>query len=130
MKSLSGILFIAGIIALTSCGPSAQQRAAEQARLDSIAAVAEQARLDSIQQATADSIAKAQAAAAAAATRRAAPAPAPKPATDPNAITRERRSEAEVQGDTITRQRRSETIEAQELNEDGTITRRRRSEAQ
>jgi hypothetical protein len=75
MKRIFGLLLLAGIIAITSCGPSAKQRAAEQARLDSIAAVLEQARLDSLEQVRLDSIAAAEAAAAAA--RRATTAPAP-----------------------------------------------------
>lgn len=52
MRKLFAMLFVAGALFVVSCGPSAEEKAAaEQARLDSIAAVeasAEQARLDSI----------------------------------------------------------------------------------
>jgi type II secretory pathway pseudopilin PulG len=121
MKRIFGLLFLAGIIAISSCGPSAKQRAAEQARLDSIAAVLEEARLDSLEQVRLDSIAAVEAAAAAA--RRATTAPAPQTQTQPEP-TRERRSDTESD----TRQRRSEAQEEQEKSEEGTTTRRRRSD--
>ena len=49
MRKIFGILLLVGAVAITACGPSKQERAAEQARLDSIAVVEEQARLDSIE---------------------------------------------------------------------------------
>ncbi|MBE0674842.1 MAG: hypothetical protein IH591_09295 [Bacteroidales bacterium] len=52
MRKLFAMILVAGAMFVVSCGPSAEEKAAaEQARLDSIAAVeaaAEQARLDSI----------------------------------------------------------------------------------
>ena len=75
MKKLFGLLMIAGMMSFVACGPSAEEQAAEQARLDSLtadsiaqveaAAAAEQTRIDSIaqveaaEQAKADSIANA-----------------------------------------------------------------------
>jgi len=65
MKKIISLFFIAGMISLISCGPSAEElKALEQARLDSIAkveadslaAVAEQAHLDSIAKVEADSL--------------------------------------------------------------------------
>jgi len=80
MKKLFGLLMIAGMMSFVACGPSAEEQAAEQARLDSLkadsiakveaaAAAAEQAKADSIaqveaaatEQAKADSIAAADA---------------------------------------------------------------------
>ena len=49
MKKLFGLLMIAGMMSFVACGPSAEEQAAEQARLDSL---------------TADSIAQVEAAAA------------------------------------------------------------------
>lgn len=63
MKKVFGVLLLIGAVAITSCGPSRQDRATEQARLDSIAAAQEQALQDSIE------AAEAAAAAAAAAVR-------------------------------------------------------------
>ena len=54
MKKLFGLLMIAGMMSFVACGPSAEEQAAEQARLDSL---------------TADSIAQVEAAAAAEQTR-------------------------------------------------------------
>ena len=52
MKKLFGFLMIAGMMSFVACGPSAEEKAAEQARLDSIKddsiAKVEQARNDSI----------------------------------------------------------------------------------
>jgi len=55
MKKIISLFFVAGMLSLVSCGPSAEElKAIEQARLDSIAkveaeaAAIEQARLDSI----------------------------------------------------------------------------------
>ncbi|HRY99255.1 MAG TPA: hypothetical protein P5550_09405 [Bacteroidales bacterium] len=52
MRKFFAMILVAGAFLAVSCGPSAEEKAAaEQARLDSIAAVeaaAEQARLDSI----------------------------------------------------------------------------------
>jgi len=70
MKKIISLFFVAGMLSLVSCGPSAEElKALEQARLDSIAAVeaVEQARLDSIaaveaEQAYLDSIAAVEAA--------------------------------------------------------------------
>jgi len=68
MKKLFGFLMIAGMMSFVACGPSAEEKAAEQARLDSIKddsiAKVEQARNDSIakvEQARNDSIAAAEA---------------------------------------------------------------------
>jgi len=54
MKKLFGLLMIAGMMSFVACGRSAEEQAAEQARLDSL---------------TADSIAQVEAAAAAEQTR-------------------------------------------------------------
>ena len=54
MKKLFGLLMIAGMMSFVACEPSAEEQAAEQARLDSL---------------TADSIAQVEAAAAAEQTR-------------------------------------------------------------
>ncbi|MFN2394660.1 MAG: hypothetical protein ABR597_03130 [Bacteroidales bacterium] len=48
MRKIFGILFLVGLVAITACGPSKKEQAAEQARQDSIAAVEEQALQDSI----------------------------------------------------------------------------------
>jgi len=53
MKKLFGLLMIAGMMSFVACGPSAEEQAAEQARLDSIA----KAQQDSIAKAQTDSIA-------------------------------------------------------------------------
>ena len=67
MKKLFGFLMIAGMMSFVACEPSAEEKAAEQARLDSIKddsiAKVEQARNDSIaadEQAKADEIARAE----------------------------------------------------------------------
>ena len=65
MKKLSFLILSFLFLGLISCGPSAKQKAAEQARLDSIAAAEELRIQDSI--AEAEAIQAAQAAAAAAA---------------------------------------------------------------
>ena len=78
MKKIISLFFVAGMLSLVSCGPSAEElKAIEQAKLDSVAAVEaaaaakEQARLDSIAaveaaaakaKATADSLAAVEAA--------------------------------------------------------------------
>jgi len=36
MKKLFGLLMIAGMMSFVACGPSAEEKAAEQARLDSL----------------------------------------------------------------------------------------------
>ncbi len=72
MKHIFRFMVVASFATMVACGPSAEQKAAEQAKLDSLRADSiakvEQARLDSIQaaeaaklQAVQDSIAKAQA---------------------------------------------------------------------
>jgi hypothetical protein len=124
MKRIFGLLLLAGIIAITSCGPSAKQRAAEQARLDSIAAVLEQARLDSLEQVRLDSIAAAEAAAAAA--RRATTAPAPQSQPVEPARRERRGEETEVNRDEDGRiQRRGAEQETEEKrDEDGRRQRR------
>ncbi len=48
MKRLSGLFAVVILFLMASCGPSAEERAAEQARLDSIAEAEAQAILDSI----------------------------------------------------------------------------------
>ncbi len=68
MKKLLSILMVVAMFSFVACGPSAEEKAAEQAKLDSIAAAniadsmlkveAEQFKLDSI--ALADSLAKLQ----------------------------------------------------------------------
>ncbi len=65
MKKLSFLILSFLFLGMISCGPSAKQKAAEQARLDSIAAAEELRIQDSI--AEAEAIQAAQAAAAAAA---------------------------------------------------------------
>lgn len=98
MKKIFGILLLASVVTIVSCGPSAKEKAAaEQARLDSIAAVKEQARLDSIavvlEQARLDSIAKAEAEAAAAAVKGSKQTTKPKPATTPEEVKPARRGD-------------------------------------
>jgi hypothetical protein len=120
MKRIFGLLFLVGILAISSCGPSAKQRAAEQARLDSIAEVLEQARLDSLDQVRLDSIAAVEAA------RRATTAPAPtQPAEE---VRRERRGEeTEVKRDEDGRiQRRGAEEEETEEKRDEDGRRQRR----
>ncbi|GEM_PF-1505616 len=48
MKKLSGLFAVVLFFLMAACGPSAEERAAEQARLDSIAEAEAQAILDSI----------------------------------------------------------------------------------
>lgn len=67
MKKLSFLILSFLFLGMISCGPSAKQKAAEQARLDSIAAAEELRIQDSIAEAEAIQAAQAAAAAAAAA---------------------------------------------------------------
>lgn len=61
MKHIFTFMVVAGFAAMVSCGPSAEQQAAEQARLDSIKADS----IAKVEQAKKDSIAAAEASLAA-----------------------------------------------------------------
>ncbi|MEE4176895.1 MAG: hypothetical protein V2I46_05235 [Bacteroides sp.] len=123
MKKFSLLLISFLLLSFVSCGPSAKQKAAEQARLDSIAAVEELRIQDSIAEAEALKAAKAAAAADAISPEVTAP-------VQPEGTTRTRSVEAkEADQSDVTRIRRAPEESVKEVV-DSTTTRKRRSGVQ
>jgi len=121
MKKLSFLLISLLFISFVSCGPGAKQREAEQARLDSIAALEEQWLLDSVVEAEALKAAEEAA-------QQIQPAPVAPPPAAPQGVTRQRSTDdASTDPADITRMRRAPEETAKE-EIDSTTTRRRRSD--
>lgn len=125
MKKFSFLLVSLLLLGMVSCGPTAKQKAAEQARLDSIAAVEELRIQDSIVEAEALKAAEtaAQDVTAPAGSNQEVTAPA-----QPEGTTRTRSTQAkEADQSDITRIRRAPEESVKEVI-DSTTTRRRRTD--